>query len=611
MPVSPTYPGIYIQETQSTVHTITPAPTNIAVFIGYTHPLKTNPANWGQPVLINGFTDYQRGFGGFLRSTVYALSGASQWVVNGTTHYADPQAAPGMSFGDMASAVYQFFLNGGQQAYIVGLLPQTPLPLGPGGTPSVTGGIVAPAGLGITFTALEITDANFVMTLTLRPVASTLTASPPGPEQADVIITYGPAPGPQPGVQAPSGTITETYRRVTLTPQPVIGSPPQTVTDPNFIETRIGNATTPVSQLVSVAVGSGPAPGYLQGLGSSFTWTFSNATLPPVTTVTSTTPPSSFRSIFEASDFTQVMQENTPLDKLAVFNLMVIPGVTNSLVLSTAERFCENHFAFGIFDPPLTDSADGSLPQFPDTILNTINGNNFDQTGTPIEIPTSANAALYFPYLLSPDPVTGQSLSLVTGSPNEIPPAPTVAGIFAATDLSRGVWKAPAGFQATTTNTNGVVLRGKMTDPQQGLLNPVGVNCLRDFPNIGTTVFGARTLVTLTDEQWRYVPVRRMALFLEQTFLANLKWVLFEPNDEPLWSAIVVSINDFMLGLFNQGAFQGSTPSLAFSVQCDSTTTTQTDIDAGVVNIIVGFAPLKPAEFVIITITQLAGQATS
>lgn len=607
MPVTPTYPGLYIQETQSSVHTITPAPTNIAVFIGYTHPLKTLAANWGQPVLVNGFADYQRNFGGFLRSTVYALSGASQWVSNGTTEYANPQEAPGLSFGDMASAVNQFFLNGGQQAYIVGLLPQTTLPLGAGGTPSVAGGTVTPIGLGITFTALEITDPNFVMTLTLRPIAATLNASPPVPEQADLIVTYGPAPGPQPGQQAPSGTITETYRRVTLTPQAVTGSPPQTVGDPNFIETRVGNATTPVSRLVSVSVGSGPSPGFLQGLGSSYTWTFSDATLPPA----SLTSTGSFQSIFEATDFTQVMQENTPLDKLPVFNLMVIPGVTNSLVLSTAERFCENHFAFLICDPPLTDSADGSLPQFPDTIWSTINGKNVDQNGVPIEIPTSKNAALYFPYLLSPDPVTGSSLSLVTGSPNEIPPAPTVAGIFAATDLSRGVWKAPAGFQATTTNTNGVVLRGKMTDPQQGLLNPIGVNCLRDFPNIGTTVFGARTLVTLTDEQWRYVPVRRMALFLEQTFLANLKWVLFEPNDEPLWSAIVVSINDFMLGLFNQGAFQGATPSVAFSVQCDSTTTTQTDIDAGVVNIVVGFAPLIPAEFVIITITQLAGQSTS
>jgi len=598
MPVTPTYPGLYIQETQSTVHTITPAPTNIAVFVGYTHPLKTDPDNWGIPVLINGFTDYQRGFGGFLRSTVYSLSGASQWVTNGITNYADPQVAPEESFGDMASAVYQFFLNGGTQAYIVGLLPQTPLPLGPGGTSSVTAGTVAPNGLNITFTAREVTDTNFVMTLTLRPIASAPTSLPSSSQQADVIITYGPAP--QPGVPVPSGTITETYRRVTLTPPLIASLPAQTVPDPNYIETRIGTVDTPVSQLVTVQVGTGPGPGFFQG-SSPITYPFSNTQMPQPTTTTA-----GFQSIFLASDFTQVMQENTALDKLAVFNLMVIPGVTNSFVLSTAERFCENHFAFLICDPPLTDSADGTLPQFPNTIQNTIAGNY-----SPIEIPTSKNAALYFPYLLSPDPVTGQSLSLVTGSLNEIPPAPTVAGIFAATDLSRGVWKAPAGFQATTSNTNGVVLRGQMTDPQQGLLNPIGVNCLRDFPNIGTTVFGARTLVTVTDEQWRYVPVRRMALFLEQTFLANLKWVLFEPNDEPLWSAMVVSVNDFMLGLFNQGAFQGSTPSAAFSVQCDATTTTQTDIDAGVVNLVVGFAPLKPAEFVIITITQLAGQATS
>ena len=104
------------------------------------------------------------------------------------------------------------------------------------------------------------------------------------------------------------------------------------------------------------------------------------------------------------------------------------------------------------------------------------------------------------------------------------------------------------------------------------------------------------------------MPVRRTALFLEQTLLANLKWVLFEPNAQPLWSAITMSINAFMLGLFKQGAFQGDKPSDAFLVKCDGTTTSQTDIDSGVVNIVVGFAPLKPAEFVIITIAQLAGQ---
>ena len=157
-----------------------------------------------------------------------------------------------------------------------------------------------------------------------------------------------------------------------------------------------------------------------------------------------------------------------------------------------------------------------------------------------------------------------------------------MAGIYATTDLARGVWKAPAGFQAATNNTLGVVARGAMTDARQGLLNPLAVNCLRDFPNVGTIVFGSRTLDT-TDQQWTYVPVRR--------------------------SAITVSLNAFMLGLFRQNAFQGDTPSKAFSVQCDNQTTTQADIDAGRVNIVVSFAPLKPAEFVVITIAQLAGQA--
>jgi hypothetical protein len=607
MAISPTYPGIYIQEAPSSTHTINAAPTNIAVFIGYTHPLKTNPANWGKAVQIFGFPDYQRGFGGFLRSWVYATSGASQWIVNAglptqQTVYANPQTAPGSSFGDMASAVNQFFLNGGTTAYIVGLLPQTDVSKGAPSTYPVIGGTLpVPAGLGITFTAREITDANFVMTLTLRPIANPAASPPSGPEIADIIITYGPVPGPQPGIGAPAGTITETYRRVTLTPQQTVGSPPQTITDPNFIGNRIGTAANPVSALVTVQMGAGPSPGFFASLPPSTTWYFTPATLPPIVPGTN--------SIFEASDFVQVMQPNTDLDKVQVFNLMVIPGVTNSLVLSTAQSFCENHLAFLICDPPITDSADGTPPHFPNTILNTINGNNLDSHGVPITIPEGKNSALYFPYLLSPDPITGQSVSLVTGAVNEIPPAATVAGIYAKTDLARGVWKAPAGFQATTNNTSAVVDRGRMTNPQQGLLNPVGVNCLRDFPNTGTTVFGARTLVTLTDEQWRYVPVRRTALFLEQSLLASLTWVIFEPNAEPLWTAIVMSINAFMLGLFKQGAFQGDTPSQAFNVQCDSQTTTQADIDNGIVNIVVSFAPLEPAEFVIITIAQLAGQA--
>jgi phage tail sheath protein FI len=592
MPVTVSYPGIYIQELPSSTHTITAAPTNIAVFIGYTHPLKTKPANWGKAKQIFGFADYQREFGGFLRSRAYALAGASQWLKpDGTLAFATASTAPENSFGDMASAVNQFFLNGGTQAYVVGLVP--------GSDPSqVTGGVAPPpsppSGLGMTFIAREITDSNFVMTLTVRPIPL---GSPPGPFKADVILTYGPAPGPQPGAATPAGTITETYRGVTLTP-PRLESPP-VATDPNFIENRIN----PLSQLATVSVGAGPTLNDFQAFFPSQTWTFSNAQLAGV----QPGPPPMVQ--LEPSDFTKVMQQDTDLDKVPIFNLMVIPGVTNSLVLSTAETFCESKRAFLIVDPPITDSADGTLPHFTRTIQDTIAGKNLDALNVPIIIPESKNAALYFPYLLSPDPLTGQPTNLATGSVNEIPPSATVAGVFAATDLNRGVWKAPAGFQATTRNATGVVERGKMTDQRQGLLNPIGVDCLREFPNLGTpVVFGARTTVTLTDEQWRYVPVRRMALFLEQTLYANLGWVVFEPNDEPLWAAIRMSINAFMLGLFRQGAFQGEKPSDAFKVSCDSQTTTQTDIDNGIVNIVVAFAPLKPAEFVIITISQLAGQ---
>jgi uncharacterized protein len=276
-----------------------------------------------------------------------------------------------------------------------------------------------------------------------------------------------------------------------------------------------------------------------------------------------------------------------------IFNILLIPGVTDNSVCSYALAFAERKQAFVILDPPANAAADLAYDPLPtiDSFL--------------AFIPKSANGALYFPYLESQDPLTGAVI--------EQPPSGYVAGIYARTDLNRGVWKAPAGLETTLRNTTALVDRGQMTDFRQGILNPLGVNALRSFPGIGSVVFGARTLVTANAafQQWRYVPVRRMALFIEQTLYRNLVWVVFEPNDEPLWVAIRTSIDAFMLGLFNQGAFQGRTPSDAFLVKCDASTTTQADIDNGIVNILVGFRPLKPAEFVIIKIAQLAGQVQS
>ena len=185
--------------------------------------------------------------------------------------------------------------------------------------------------------------------------------------------------------------------------------------------------------------------------------------------------------------------------------------------------------------------------------------------------------------------------------------------MYASEDAKRGVWKSPAGLETVISGTTGVVPWGTLTDSQQGVLNPLGINCIRTFAGIGSVVFGARTLVSENPafEQWKYVAVRRMALFIEQSLAASLRWAVFEPNAQPLWSALAQEVNAFMLGLYRQGAFAGANASQAFAVQCDATTTSATDVANGTVNIVVSFAPLRPAEFVVIEIAQLAGQSSS
>lgn len=220
---------------------------------------------------------------------------------------------------------------------------------------------------------------------------------------------------------------------------------------------------------------------------------------------------------------------------------------------------------------------------------------------------TRKNAALYFPRLRLNDPLRDNQLE-------DFAPCGVVAGIMARTDSSRGVWKAPAGIEANLAGVMGLSINStpaSLTDQENGSLNPVGINCLRNLPNIGHVVWGARTLegADALASEWKYVPVRRLALFLEETLYRGTQWVVFEPNDEPLWAQIRLNLGAFMHSLFIEGAFQGSTPREAYYVRCSRETTTQTDIDKGVVNIEVGFAPLKPAEFVVIKFQQMTQQA--
>jgi phage tail sheath protein FI len=203
------------------------------------------------------------------------------------------------------------------------------------------------------------------------------------------------------------------------------------------------------------------------------------------------------------------------------------------------------------------------------------------------------NAALYFPRIRVSNPLHGYQLE-------DFAPCGTVAGVMARTDAARGVWKAPAGVEANLQGVLGLSINQQpagLTDLENGQLNPVGINCLRNLPGIGHVVWGARTLegADKLASQWKYVPVRRLALFLEESLYRGTQWVVFEPNDEPLWAQIRLNLGGFLHTLFRQGAFQGATPREAYFVKCDKETTTQTDIDNGIVNIVVGFAPLKPA----------------
>jgi hypothetical protein len=269
------------------------------------------------------------------------------------------------------------------------------------------------------------------------------------------------------------------------------------------------------------------------------------------------------------------------LENVPLFNILCLPNITDSTVISEAIAYCEERRAFMIIDLPMTVTDVTAAKTWLDTNASY----------------RSKNAAAYFPHPILPD-------SMQNGRLRPFAASSVVAGLYARTDSERGVWKAPAGTE--------VVMRGVrslayiLTDKENGTLNPLGLNCLRRFPVFGPVVWGARTLVGADQlaSEWKYVPVRRLALYIEESLFQGTQWVVFEPNDKPLWAQIRMAVTGFMHTLFRQGAFQGASPREAYLVKCDEETTTQADINRGIVNILVGFAPLKPAEFVIIKIQQ-------
>lgn len=523
MPITPTYPGVYIQEVDSGVRTVAGVATSIAAFVG-----RTQKGVVGYPTPCFNMGEFNRRFGGL-------------WP-DSTVSY----------------AVDDFFSNGGGQCLIVRLFEQD----GGDGYAGLTLGTLilrasSPGDWGNalrgTITHPEIAD----------PSGAAAAAAKYGLTVDDTfdLEIEDTATGTREifrTVSMNSNAGERRFDRILAAQSNLVTAPPE----PTFSDDRPAGGAT------------GDATGGDDGT------TLINAT-------------------FQGDPALKTGMQ--ALRKADIFNLLCIPPDTRETTLpkavrEAAARLCAEERALYIVDPPNEWDAN------PDNAAMVARTAQLDPFSQVLSLTYARNAALYFPRLLKRDPLRG-------GQIDAFAPCGAVAGVIARTDVNRGVFKAPAGLAATLSNTHALTV--KLTDQENGLLNPIGVNCLRSFPNIGRVVWGARTLMgsDMLSDDYKYVSVRRLALYIEESLYRGTQWVVFEGNDEPLWAQVRLSVGSFMQRLFRQGAFQGASPREAYFVRCDTSTTTQDDINRGIVNIAVGFAPLQPAEFVIISIQQIRSAA--
>jgi phage tail sheath protein FI len=531
MPITPTYPGVYIQEIPSGVRTITGVATSITAFVGRA---QRGPAN--QPVKITSFADFTRIFGGLWRG------------------------------GTMGYAVRDFYLNGGATAVIVRAIHSGDADATKN---AVKAGITLGGGPPNLLAKNEGAWGNQLRARVDHDISVDV-ATGFGLLPSDLFNLY---------IRDMATGVTEAFRNVTVKDSP------------RRIDKVLTNESTLVDTTDSLA--SVPSANGDPALGKTV-WEDNTAS------TVSDGKGSDGALLVEgdiASDALQTSRQGLyALLNADLFNILCIPPYTSSGDVDTdlmtrAARLCEDRRVILLVDPPSSGwtSANAVRTLLQTQAMSTLVGTN------------SKNAAMFFPRLNQPDPLKNNQLDIFV-------PCGAVAGVFARTDAQRGVWKAPAGLDATLSGVPALTV--PLNDGDIGLLNPFGVNCLRTLPAAGNVVWGSRTLQgdDRLASEWKYVPVRRTALFIEESLYRGTQWVVFEPNDEPLWAQIRLNIGAFMQTLFRQGAFQGKTPQEAYFVKCDKETTTQTDINNGTVNILVGFAPLKPAEFVIIQIQQIAGE---
>ncbi|HLK88352.1 MAG TPA: phage tail sheath C-terminal domain-containing protein [Polyangia bacterium] len=521
-------------------------------------------------------------------------------------------------------AVSAFFQNGGGQAVIVRLY-QAPAQSPPidgaarvliGGNPSVDAFTLRAASPGTWANDISVTVSVLDPTFALVPATS-----PPGqPQAADAQLAAIATILGLDNTQDPTTyqDNLETIFSLTIT---------HAGTSETIANLTLGPGTRQASQVLKAGKSESQFVVWDSGItdaGTKITTVVPEITSsPPVASFPFQVSQNGVASDFLSSDTYAGTVDNAgnksgilALDNTDIFNVLCIPpdkrsaadpvswGDTAPEVFVQALPYVVGRRAMLIIDPPTSEGASDnpSVPAFNTAADGTAVLNGF--AGIGVNGNNARNAVMYFPRVLQADTLNGNRIGTFTS--NGI-----IAGIWAATDAARGVWKAPAGIDAGLSGIAG--LATTMTDAENGEINPIGINALRTFPIVGTVVWGARTMrgSDVVADDYKYLPVRRFALFLEESLFRGLKFAVFEPNAEPLWSQIRLNVNAFLNGLFRQGAFAGATPRDAYFVKCDSETTTQNDINLGVVNVLVGFAPLKPAEFVIIQIQQIAGQVTT
>ncbi len=452
-------------------------------------------------------------------------------------------------------AIEDFFLNGGSQAYIVRIYSSgATAPAKKGKAPAAAGGGsdgIAKATIGgADFAANSPGDWGN----SIKVAVTTVTVN--SKTVYGVTVTYTPSTG---------GTLTENFNNVS--------------TDPNSPK-RIDHYVSANSQYVTVA----QLPASLSA--ATATALTGGTKCGALTSVNYLDPKTGFQAA---------------LAKVPVFNLLYVPppdyttwqswaaGDDYSTLLDAAAAFCQSSNAFLICDP---------LPSW-STHVQAGTANAIDVSDLGIVGDAAEYGAVYFP---NPD--------MGSTRPTPYPVGGIVAGITAHTDATRGVWKAPAGQKAAVMGATGLPVG--ITPSDRGILNSGAINAFKTIHEVGTVIWGARTLAgaDVLDSDYKYINVRRLTSYIELSLVQGTQWAVFEPNDETLWASLQSSITAFMSELWRQGALAGTSQKDAFSVQVGASTTSRDDQRAGRVNIIVSFAPVYPAEFIILYIEQQATSAS-